>query len=126
MLSRAAEELIFEQADILSEGSLDERGGEGAYFGSTMITVELSALRAGLRDLDAPGMQDALRAAVEASPRMRLRAMRVACAEVARRVPERVFGTAALELRVSLLGERLHLDVDIEMPLAVLSERAFQ
>jgi hypothetical protein len=126
MLSRGAEELIFEHADVLSEGAVDEAGGVGTYFGSTMITVDLAALRHGLRDLDAPGMLDALRDAVEASPRMRLRAMRVACAEVSRQVPERVFGTAQLEVRVSLLDGRLHLDVDIEMPLAMTTESLSQ
>jgi hypothetical protein len=50
-----------------------------------------------------------------------LRAMRLARAEAARRVPERVLGTAYVETRVWLTDRHLHIDVDLEVPLGVSS-----
>ncbi len=122
-LTREAEEILFEHAEVLTEGSADRTGGATSFFGSTMITIDLEPLAGRLRGLDAPGMREALCEVVGASVRMRLRAMRIACAEVARRVPDRDLGTAQVEIRTSLVGCRLHLDVDVEVPIDVPSER---
>jgi hypothetical protein len=122
-LTREAEELLFEHAEVMTEGSATRARDAEAFFGSTMITIDLDKLRGRLRGLDAPGTHEALRDVVGASVRMRLRAMRIACAEVARRVPERDLGTAQVEIRTSLVGSRLHLDVDLEVPFDVPSER---
>lgn len=124
VLSREAEEILFEHAEVLTEGSATPTGRTGSFFGSTMITVDLDRISSRLRGLDVPGTREALRDAVAASVRVRLRAMRLACAEVARRVPEREFGTAQVEIRASLMGSRLHLDVDLEVPFDSTSERA--
>lgn len=122
-LSRGLEEAIFRHAEVMSEGSLREMGGEGSYFGSTMITVDLDQLRSKYRgNLDSVG-QEHLRDLVEGSVRMRLRAMRIACAEVARRAPDRPFGTAQVETQVRVVQGKLHLDVDLEVPFEVSSAR---
>lgn len=127
---------MFEHAEVLTEGSAERdealeredprrgRGGSVSFFGSTMITIDLDRVGDRLRGLDAPGAREALRDVVASSVRVRLRAMRIACAEVARRVPEREFGTAQVEITASLVGSRLHLDVDVEVPLDRSSERA--
>jgi hypothetical protein len=124
VLSREAEEILFEHAEVLTEGAAGRNGRSASFFGSTMITIDLDRVSSRLRGLDEPGMREALRDAVASSARVRLRAMRLACAEVARRVPERTFGTAQVEIRASLLGSRLHLDVDLEVPFDLPSERA--
>lgn len=123
-LSREAEEVLFEHADIMNEGSASTGSdGLGSYCGSTMLTFDLDAMASRLRE----PMTDALRgdicAAVEGSVRVRLRAMRLACAEAARRVPESPLGTAQVETRVRLVGGMLHLDVDLEVPFDVSSQR---
>lgn len=65
-----------------------------------------------------------LRDAVEGSMRVRLRLMRWARAEAARRVPSHMLGMATVETRVRLDENQLHIDVDLEVPLEVLSERS--
>lgn len=120
-LSREAEEALFRVAEVLSEGSTRE--SEGAWFGSTMITFDLDRLAGDWRrPLDA-AERVRLRDLVEGSVRVRIRAMRLACEEVARRLPDRRLGTAQIETRVHLRGGMLHLDVDLEVPLGVSSER---
>jgi hypothetical protein len=123
-LTREAEEVLFEHAEVMTEGSAGRDPGAESFFGSTMITIDLDKLAGRLRGLDAPGMHETLCEVVGSSVRMRLRAMRIACAEVARRVPERDLGTAQVEIRTSIVGSRLHLDVDLEVPFDVSSERS--
>lgn len=119
-LSREAEEALFEVAEVLSEGgsSSAER-----YFGSTMITFHLDRLAASWRgELDGAA-RARLAHTIEGSVRVHLRAIRLARAEALRRVPERALGSATVETRVRLEGERLLLDVDFEAPL-VATRRA--
>jgi hypothetical protein len=89
-----------------------------------MITFDLAPLAAHLRG----PLDDAARArlarVIEGSVRVKLRATRLARAEVARRLPDRVLGTALVETRVRLHGDELHIDVDLEVPLRVSSRRA--
>lgn len=117
-LSREAEELIFRLAEILSEGSIRETADGATYFGSCMLTVELGRLEEGWRGPLDPDGREALRLAVEGSVRVKLRAMRIACAEAAHRVPDRAFGTASVETRVMIRDAQLHIDVDVEVPLS--------
>ena len=121
-LSRAMEESLFRSADVLSEGG--RRGGaEGneSYFGSTMISMDLSRMHEHWRGEFDDRARAQLADAVDGSVRMRLRAMRLACAEAARRVPDRALGTAQVEIRVRIAGEQLHMDIDLEVPLGVSS-----
>ena len=123
-LSRHAEEVLFAHAELMSEGSArDAAGGASSYFGSTMITIDLGSLRGALRGAEDPGTHEHIRALVEGSVRMRLRAMRLACAEAARRLPDRPLGTPLVETRVHLVRGKLHLDVDLEVPFDVSSQR---
>jgi hypothetical protein len=121
-ISRELEEELFRVAEVLSEGGC--RGdplAREAYFGSTMISVDLGRLQERLRaELDEARWR-VLASAVEGSVRVRIRAMRLAYAEAARRVPGRVLGTAQVEVRVRLTSDQLHIDVDLEAPLRVSS-----
>jgi hypothetical protein len=120
VLGRELEQEIFIKAKVLSEGGCRAAPeGHESYFGSTMISVPLSSLARVTRgDLD-QNARDQLERAVAGSVRVRLRAMRIARAEVARRVPHRVLGTAQVESRVRLTRDQLFIDVDLEVPLGV-------
>ena len=123
VLSRALEEEIFRSAEILSEGSCRSESAvsHDSYFGSTMISVELDRLKRQWRGDFDPMARRQLAEAVDGSVRVRLRAMRMACAEATRRVRDRELGTAQCEIRVRLTDTQLHIDVDLEVPLGVSS-----
>ena len=121
-LSRGAEEALFQTACIISEGS--ERGfpgGERRYFGSTMITFDLAELSKAWRGPFEAAEHQALLRMVAGSVRVRLRASRIACAEVARRVTDRPLGSSIVETSVRLSGSSLQIDVDLEVPVGVFS-----
>lgn len=107
VLGPRGEEELFRVADVLSEG----RVHEGSFFGSTLITIELARL--GIADDEGAAR---LFRAVERSVRVRLRAMRVAQADAARRLPARRVGTAVVSTRIRLEAMRLLVDVDLELP----------
>jgi len=121
-LSRALEEELFRVAEVLSEGGRRAVGGQrDSYFGSTMISIDLERLRPLFRGgLDQRSLQ-LLADAVDGSVRVRLRAMRLARSEAARRVQDRTLGTAFVETRVRLTERQLHIDVDLEVALSVSS-----
>jgi hypothetical protein len=125
-ITRALEEAIFHHAEVLSEGGV--RGAvedqHATYFGSTMISVDLARLGALPRGMSAEQGAALLIAAVDGSVRVRLRAMRMARAEAARRVHRRTLGTALCEIRMHGQGALLHIDVDLEVPLGVSSRAA--
>ncbi|MDD9941208.1 MAG: hypothetical protein OXU20_09235 [Myxococcales bacterium] len=119
-ITRELEEALFRDADVLSEGYCRGAGGSRVYFGSTMITIDLTRLSAYVPAASAEHFAE-LAAAVDGSVRIRIRAMRLACAEVSRRMRSRVLGTAQVETRVRVAGEQLHIDVDLEVPVGVSS-----
>lgn len=119
-ITRSLEEELFRVADVLSEGGCRSgRNGATSYFGSTMISIDLSKIdHRGIGPLDNRSYEQ-LAQAVEGSVRVRLRALRIAYREVVQRVADRSFGTAQVETKVRLCGTQLHLDVDLEVPLEV-------
>lgn len=120
-ISRLMEEQMFRDADVLSEGELRRLDGHESYFGSTMIAFDLTRLTGYVQGtLSTDGHQQLLRA-MEGSVRMKIRAMRIARAEVGRRVPDRALGTAQIETRARLSSTHLHMDVDLEVPVSVSS-----
>ena len=60
-LSRAALDVLFAAAGVMSEGQRAARGGRESFFGSTMLTIELDAVALALRD--APDARSAQRLA---------------------------------------------------------------
>lgn len=126
-LTSEAEEAIFQCGELLSEGCQALRPGSdgGArYFGTSMFSVDLEAVSRRLGARPSLLAFAELRDAVEGSMRVRLRLMRWARAEAARRVPSHMLGMATVETRVRLDENQLHIDVDLEVPLEVLSERS--
>lgn len=120
-ISRLLEEQLFRDAEVLSEGELRTLDDRDSYFGSTMIAFELARI-AGyvLGRFDADARSELLRV-MDGSVRMRIRAMRLARAEVGRRVPDRPLGTAQVETRTRLTATHLHMDIDLEVPVGVSS-----
>jgi hypothetical protein len=49
-LSRAALDLVFAAAKVMSEGQRSARPGKDAFFGSTMLTIDLAAVAGSVRD----------------------------------------------------------------------------
>jgi hypothetical protein len=125
-LTRGAEEALFRHKSVLSEGSLRETkvAGERLYFGSTMITFDLAQLASVWRGPFDEPEKDRLLRVLEGSVRFKVRTMRLACEEVARRVPDRTLGTAQVETRMHRSGDRLHVDVDVEVPIGLSSRRS--
>ncbi len=121
-LSHALEEALFRHADVLSEGGMRApAAGQSTYFGSTMISIDLRKLGRFAHGTDDAALQRALLQTIDGSVRVRLRAMRMARAEAARRVHRRTLGTALCEIRMRMSGVHLHIDVDLEVPLGVSS-----
>lgn len=113
VLSRDAEETLFASAERISEGEIRD----ASYFGSTMITISLATLGRRWRGRLSDEVLAELVHILEGSVRVRLRAMRLACADVAHRFPDVSLGTARVETQIVLAPGELHLDVDIEVPL---------
>lgn len=121
-LGPALEEALFRHADVLSEGGMRTHGGtHSTYYGSTMISIDVAKLGRFAPGLEGTAAERALLAVVDGSVRVRLRAMRMARAEAARRVHRRALGTALCEIRMQLRRGFLHIDVDLEVPLGVSS-----
>ena len=120
-LTRLAEERLFQVVTILNEGELRE----GVYFGSTMLSFDLSALADQWRGpIESEAAQLELLEAIQASVPVRIRLMRLARADAARRIPEESLGRAVIETRFALLDGQVHVDVDLEVPLRVASNAA--
>ncbi len=120
-LTREAEERFFACAEVLLEGEVLPGGAEGEpprWTGCAMFTVGLAEWL-GAVPLAHRLRYDGARLAelLDGSVRVHLRAMRRACAEVARRVPKHSLGRADVQVRVRYETGSLLLDVDLEVPL---------
>jgi hypothetical protein len=116
------EEQLFRQADVLSEGyARTSPSGDESYFGSTMIRLDLTEVGRNWRGPFDATAERKLVEAIEGSVRCHLRATRIACNEVARRVPGQRLGTAQVEVRMRIVGTHLHIDVDLEVPVSTAS-----
>lgn len=110
--ARAVDEL-YRVAEVLSEGRCED----DTFYGTTLIAIELTRALEGIGvDVDADVLER-VREAISGSVRVRLRAMRLAEEDVARRFPDRRIGTAHTETRFRLEGTRLYVDVDLEAPI---------
>ena len=112
-LSQAAVEILFDTADMLSEG---ERRGDG-YFGSTMITLDLGRVALLVReDCDAAGARRVAELAMS-DKRVRDRAKALAAADATERAGTPLTHVDC-ELRARAVGTKVHLDVDVEAEIA--------
>jgi hypothetical protein len=115
-LSTSAIEILFQRARVLSEGRRsDSPTARAAWFGSTMLTLDLAELADVIRD--APNEETArkLAAMIDEDPRVQKRVRQIAAAE-AEHIAGGPCGARAVELRVRTEGAIVYLDVDVESP----------
>jgi hypothetical protein len=112
-LSRAALDLLFARAEMISEGQRGVRAGRDAYFGSTMLTIDLPDLSLVVRDACDAGTARRLVALLEADEAVTRRVHELAGRETAR-----VAGAAPREVSAHLTiraqGAKVFIDVDVE------------
>jgi hypothetical protein len=112
-LSRAALDLIFAAAEIMSEGQRSARGGREVFFGSTMLTIDLTKVAASVRDpCDAGAAQRLARLLREDSAAL------ARIKSIAGRETERVAGgrpkVITTEVKLRSRGTTIFVDVDVE------------
>lgn len=112
-LSRAALDVLFARAHLLSEGQRSVRGGKEGYFGSTMLTMDLPALADVLRDACDAGTAHRLVALMEADSTLPRRIR-----DIAQREATRIAKARLKELRthvsIRAQGAKVFIDVDVE------------
>jgi hypothetical protein len=112
-LSPAALELCLSRADVISEGQRSKRGGRDAYFGSTMMTIDLPALELVLRDACDAGTARRLAELLEADATAAARITDLAAREAAR-----IAGATPTEVstHVSIRAQaaKVFIDIDVE------------
>jgi hypothetical protein len=115
-LSRAALDVVFARADVLSEGQRTTRAGAAEYVGSTMLTIDLGQLSAVLRDACDAATARRLARLIEGDPVVAGRVKSLAAVEMARvaGVRPRAINT---EFKVEARGVRVFIDVDVEAAL---------
>jgi hypothetical protein len=111
--SRAALELVFRKAEVMSEGQKSPRNGRPVFFGSTMLTIDLEALAPLLRESCDAGTARRLAALLSNDPAIASRVKTIATLEAARLAGGRLT-SIALEVKVSARGARVFIDVDVE------------
>jgi hypothetical protein len=112
-LSRTALELVLSRADVISEGQRSIRHGRDAYFGSTMLTIDLPALELVLRDACDAGTARRLAALLESDAQAGAHIEALAGREAAR-----VSGAApkAVRTHVAIRAQaaKVFIDIDVE------------
>lgn len=115
-LSRAALELVFERAEVISEGQRTSRNGKEVFHGSTMLTVNLEELCLDLREPCDAGTAQRLATLLRADPTGTARVKAIAGREV-ERITGRRPKAVSVEVTVSSRGAKVLLDVDTEATL---------
>jgi len=111
-LSRAALDLVFERAEVISEGQQSTRAGKPVYFGSTMLTIDLEGLAPQLREACDAGTARRLATLLAKDAAVAARVKSVARREAARIAGKRL--EVAAEMKVHARGVRVFIDVDVE------------
>jgi hypothetical protein len=112
-LSRAALELVLGRAEIISEGQRGVRGGRDAYFGSTMLTIDLGSLELLLRDACDAGTARRLADLLEADADAQAHIEALANSEtvrVAGAKPQNVSTHVAIRSQAA----KVFIDIDVE------------
>ncbi|MFL5306198.1 MAG: hypothetical protein ACJ8F1_13350 [Polyangia bacterium] len=112
-LSRTALDLVLSRAEVISEGQRSLRNGRDAYFGSTMLTIDLPSLELLLRDACDAGtarrLADLLQSDAQAMAGVEALAAREA-ARVCRAVPAAVRTHVAIRAQAA----KVFIDIDVE------------
>lgn len=112
-LSQAALDAVFAHAEVISEGECSQDGASTTFLGSTMLTFDLAATAAILRELPDEATARRLGQLLLKEKTLETRIEAIARREVERlaaRTPVKVHG----ETRIRIRGSRVFLDVDVE------------
>jgi hypothetical protein len=112
-LSRSALDLLFARAEVISEGQRSVRGGRDAYFGSTMLTLDLPAVAVLLRDACDAGTARRLATLMETDAGVGRRVEELAAREAAR-VAGAVPRAVSTHVTIRAQGAKVFIDVDVE------------
>ena len=112
-LSRAALDLLLSRADRLSEGQRSVRGGRNAYFGSTMLTIDLASFADVLRDACDASTAHRLATLLETDAAVPRRIRDIAEREAARVAAARLRDVRT-QVTVRAQGSKVFVDVDVE------------
>ncbi|HTB61847.1 MAG TPA: hypothetical protein VLC06_28500 [Polyangia bacterium] len=112
-LSRTALDLVLTRAEVISEGQRSNRNGRDAYFGSTMLTIDLPSLELLLRDACDAGTARRLAALLESDAEAGAHVEALAAREAARvagATPKSVRTHVAIRAQAA----KVFIDIDVE------------
>jgi len=112
-ISRAALELVLGRAEVISEGQRGVRNGRDAYFGSTMLTIDLPALDLLLRDACDAGTARQLAELLEADATAGKRIEELAEAETTR-VAGAEPKSVSTHVTIRSQAAKVFIDIDVE------------
>src|SRR5580765_3631775 len=112
-ISRAALELVLGRAEVISEGQRGVRGGRDAYFGSTMLTIDLPALDLLLRDACDAGTAHRLAELLEGDATAGKRIEALAASEAAR-VAGAPPKSVSTHVTIRSQAAKVFIDIDVE------------
>lgn len=118
VLTPQAIDALFRGAEVLTEGSFAGEPGLSTWFGTVLMTFDLTPLVVGATDTERELVR--VTDAIAGSVRVRILAHRIARAQLRERYPDRALGTAQLESHFRRTGALLFLDVDLEAPIEVV------
>ena len=112
-ISRAALELVLGRAEVISEGQRGVRNGRDAYFGSTMLTIDLPSLDLLLRDACDAGTARRLAELLESDATAGTRIADLAAAE-ATRVAGATPKSVSSHVSIRAQAAKVFIDIDVE------------
>jgi hypothetical protein len=112
-ISRAALELVLGRAEVISEGQRGVRNGRDAYFGSTMLTIDLPALDLLLRDACDAGTARQLAELLEADATAGKRIEELAESETTR-VAGAEPKSVSTHVTIRSQAAKVFIDIDVE------------
>jgi hypothetical protein len=113
-LSTAAIEILLERARVLSEGQRAQAAtAQRAYFGSTMLTIDLASLGDLVRDPLDPRTAQRVAEQIRSDARITRRVQKIA-ARAAERLADGPVRARAAEVRVRAQATQIFLDIDVE------------
>src|SRR5262245_13642440 len=112
-ISRAALELVLGRAEVISEGQRGVRNGRDAYFGSTMLTIDLPSLDLLLRDACDAGTARRLAELMEADEAVSERIEALASFEAAR-VAGAEPRSVSTHVTIRSQAAKVFIDIDVE------------
>ncbi len=112
-LSRTALDLVLSRAEVISEGQRSSRNGRDAYFGSTMLTIDLPSLELLLRDACDAGTARRLADLLQADGQAMASVEALAAREAARVCGARP-GAVRTHVAIRAQAAKVFIDIDVE------------